>query len=237
MNLYIRDMSFDDDMDMDDLMDSPELQSDPIWSPQPPDSATTSSFSSSLLSRLEVPRPGSGKGVVNAQNARIPTPIYGHFSTVDTPSDTSVSTPPTTAPPTSAALPHPRVRTTINDSPENFFRRRALPSPISEDENMDSPTVMTKSMLSNLRMSTTPSTDKFPRPEPAMISPESPPDYLPRHWNYAPGLTPGRNRRRSDAISGGAGESRKVVFSMGFRADCEKCRERVPGHYSHVLRA
>ena len=47
-----------------------------------------------------------------------------------------------------------------------------------------------------------------------------------------------QRRRRSDAISGGGGgETGKVVFSMGYRADCEKCRERVPGHYSHVLKA
>ena len=217
--------------------DSPQSMSDPVWSPQPPDSAATSAFSSSLLSRLDVPRPGSGKGgAINAQNARVPTPIYGHFTTIDTPSDKSVSTPPV-APPTSAALPHPRVRTSTNDSTENFFRRRALPSPISEDENMDSPTVMTKSMFSNLRMSTTPAADKFPQSELGMISPKSPKDYIPKHWASAPGLTMAKNRRRSDAISGGVGESGKVVFSMGFRADCEKCRERVPGHYSHVLRA
>jgi hypothetical protein len=28
----------------------------------------------------------------------------------------------------------------------------------------------------------------------------------------------------------------KVILSMGFRADCDKCRSRVPGHYSHILR-
>jgi hypothetical protein len=45
----------------------------------------------------------------------------------------------------------------------------------------------------------------------------------------------GSGRRRSDAVSGEG--SRKVAFSMGFRADCDKCRERVPGHYNHVLKA
>ncbi|KAH0551539.1 hypothetical protein GP486_007245 [Trichoglossum hirsutum] len=28
----------------------------------------------------------------------------------------------------------------------------------------------------------------------------------------------------------------KVMFSMGYRADCEKCRDMVPGHYSHFVR-
>ena len=229
MNLYIHDAGMDEDMDLD-MMNSPAPYSDPVWSPRPPNSAKLDTFSGPLLSRLEIP----GSKAANASNARIPTPIYGHFSNVDTPSDTSVPTP-ITAPPTSAALPYPRIRTNTQDSSESFFRRRALPSPISEDENMDSPTVMTKSMLSNLRMSTTPSGDKFPSELP---SPESPPDCMPKHWINGPGLNTGRSRRRrSDAISGGAGETAKVVFSMGYRADCEKCRERVPGHYSHVLKA
>ena len=29
----------------------------------------------------------------------------------------------------------------------------------------------------------------------------------------------------------------KPMFSMGFRADCEMCRDRVPGHYNHIFRA
>lgn len=28
-------------------------------------------------------------------------------------------------------------------------------------------------------------------------------------------------------------EKRKPLFRMGYLADCEKCRLRVPGHYSH----
>ena len=28
----------------------------------------------------------------------------------------------------------------------------------------------------------------------------------------------------------------KPMFSMGFRADCEMCRNRVPGHYNHTFR-
>jgi hypothetical protein len=27
----------------------------------------------------------------------------------------------------------------------------------------------------------------------------------------------------------------KRGFSMGYRSDCEKCRMRVPGHFSHVI--
>ncbi|KAL2858707.1 hypothetical protein BJX68DRAFT_227073 [Aspergillus pseudodeflectus] len=30
--------------------------------------------------------------------------------------------------------------------------------------------------------------------------------------------------------------TKKLAFSMGYRADCDKCRRRVPGHYSHIIR-
>ncbi|ODQ73173.1 hypothetical protein LIPSTDRAFT_63463 [Lipomyces starkeyi NRRL Y-11557] len=28
---------------------------------------------------------------------------------------------------------------------------------------------------------------------------------------------------------------RKLVYSMGYRADCEKCRAKIRGHYSHIV--
>ena len=37
-------------------------------------------------------------------------------------------------------------------------------------------------------------------------------------------------RRRSQTVP-----SEKKRFCMGYRADCEKCRLRVPGHFSHFL--
>ena len=27
----------------------------------------------------------------------------------------------------------------------------------------------------------------------------------------------------------------KMVLAMGYRADCDKCRARVPGHYNHII--
>jgi hypothetical protein len=214
------------------MAESPIALTGPVWSPTLSGSTFSDPFASPISTRLTVST-ATARSVL-AQTPRIPTPIYGHFNALDTPSDSSIASP-MTAPPTSAALPHPRIRTsTMESQSDAFFRRRALPSPISEDENMDSPTVMTKAMLSNLKMSATPLRESFPDHD--LMSPQSARS-VPKHWMNAPGLTPARNRRRSDAISGGAGETGKVVFSMGYRADCEKCRERVPGHYSHVLRA
>ncbi|KAL2860906.1 uncharacterized protein BJX67DRAFT_367776 [Aspergillus lucknowensis] len=30
---------------------------------------------------------------------------------------------------------------------------------------------------------------------------------------------------------------KKLAFSMGYRADCDKCRRKVPGHYNHIMKA
>ncbi|KAL3478237.1 hypothetical protein BJX99DRAFT_109743 [Aspergillus californicus] len=29
--------------------------------------------------------------------------------------------------------------------------------------------------------------------------------------------------------------TKKLAFSMGYRADCDKCQRRIPGHYSHII--
>ena len=97
---------------------------------------------------------------------------------------------------------------------------------------MSSPTTITKGMFKDLDVSAPPLTATFPEND--MMTPESP-EFGSRKGSTGSGGSQG-SRRRSDAISWGVEGGSKVVFSMGFRADCEKCRERVPGHYSHVLR-
>lgn len=32
-----------------------------------------------------------------------------------------------------------------------------------------------------------------------------------------------------------AGQGVRRSFSMGYRADCDKCRLKVPGHFSHII--
>lgn len=95
-------------------------------------------------------------------------------------------------------------------------RSRRLPSPISEDEDYpDTPTGLTSSQLS--RLSVTPIVEQM---DEAMDEDHPPPGVV---------TTPSRGRKRSGALSG------KGRFLMGYRDDCEKCRQRVPGHYSHFL--
>ncbi|KAF1953497.1 hypothetical protein CC80DRAFT_139983 [Byssothecium circinans] len=94
-------------------------------------------------------------------------------------------------------------------------RSRRMPSPISEDEDIpDTPTAFAQSQLSRLSVTSHhTSTDGM---DAEMTSTLAPP-------------TPARGRKRSGALTGSG------RFSMGYREDCERCRQRVPGHYSHFL--
>ncbi|KAL8992412.1 MAG: hypothetical protein Q9188_007592 [Gyalolechia gomerana] len=88
-----------------------------------------------------------------------------------------------------------------------FLRRRRLPSPISEDEAMDDPDGM-GGMLGRLDMG--PKTNS------------QPPFRTNKMWGGGEPATPTKG---------------KMTISMGYRADCEKCRMKVPGHYNHFIRA
>ncbi|KAL8989062.1 MAG: hypothetical protein Q9169_008444 [Polycauliona sp. 2 TL-2023] len=88
-----------------------------------------------------------------------------------------------------------------------FLRRRRLPTPISEDEAMDAPDGM-GGMLGRLEMG--------PKPAAAQI-----PFKTNKMWG--PGST--------------TSAKGKMSISMGYRADCDKCRMKVPGHYNHWIRS
>jgi len=91
-------------------------------------------------------------------------------------------------------------------------RSRRMPSPISEDEDIpDTPTELTQSQLSRLSVSQADQMDTEDG-SPALAPPPTP-----------------RGRKRSGALTG------MGRYTMGFRPDCEKCQQRVPGHFSHFL--
>ena len=48
---------------------------------------------------------------------------------------------------------------------------------------------------------------------------------------------PRQPSRFAPPLSHSSSKRSKPMFSMGFRADCEMCRDRVPGHYNHIFRA
>ncbi|KAF1921257.1 hypothetical protein BDU57DRAFT_509983 [Ampelomyces quisqualis] len=197
----------DFDMDMED--DHFAVRSQPSQSPQGffmrPAMLNTSLF---------------GADAVNT-NGRIPTPIHPTFKRSGMnglgfptsgaagglhTSNHNVGVPSMQAP-TSRRTAHQ----TFNDDCS-----RRLPSPISEDEDIpDTPTALTQSQLSRLSFSQANPADRMDM--------ETSPSSL-----ALPPTTP-RGRKRSGALTG------MGRFSMGYREDCEKCRQRVPGHYSHFL--
>lgn len=207
------------------MEDSQPLGS-PLWSPRlssSPASSQTHRATPSLASKAV-----SQVQQLSISGTRIPTPIYGHFQM--SPPDTSMNTPTSTT----SLEPMSKLATVHEDQHDLFMRRRRLPSPISEDEDMESPTTTTGGMLRKLDMSAT-----------------APPHYLADVDMMTP-VTPNANvflcsgwrDKRRGAFDGRIKEFKseenstqgKVVLSMGFRVDCDRCRSRVPGHYSHVFR-
>lgn len=83
--------------------------------------------------------------------------------------------------------------------------------------------------------------DPFSEGDTNMIMPDSPLRPANNHLD-----SDFRNKRRGALVEGsalkgvigkgGTNPGGKIGFSMGFRADCEKCRDHVPGHYAHFLK-
>jgi hypothetical protein len=94
---------------------------------------------------------------------------------------------------------------------EQYLRSRRLPSPISEDEAMDFPAAPKNSPLET----SAPVETRNPEPQPRGLR------------------TPAR---MAQPLTGESPPKGKIMFSMGFRADCEMCRNRVPGHSNHIFR-
>lgn len=94
--------------------------------------------------------------------------------------------------------------------------KERFPSPISEDEP-HTPTTSTGSQFSLLTV-TDVDMDAESTPRPAPQTPE---------------VHVRKQRARSGAFTSPRDPSKK--FSMGYRSDCEKCRNRVPGHMNHFL--
>jgi hypothetical protein len=95
--------------------------------------------------------------------------------------------------------------TPINQATDRLRHDRALPSPISEGEQ--SPSIILNGMADmQMDMGTG---DEM-------------------------GDSPKRGHRRfRHSTEGSQGGGKR--FAMGYRSDCEKCRQKVPGHFSHVL--
>ncbi|KAL9119976.1 MAG: hypothetical protein Q9187_003470 [Circinaria calcarea] len=187
---------------------------------QPPDSPLWSRMQSPLAGSMSpTRRPFPTTEHLARDGTRIATPIYGHFNHSD-----RYSTHPSTAFFTS--------HDPSSTAHSLFHRRHALPSPISEDESMDSPTNTTGCLLRRLDMNH--QTPNHLNTHTPVTTPDTSPTETPfGDAVMATNEPPIREQRRGAIVGGPPG---KAILSMGFRGDCEKCRQKVPGHWSHVLR-
>ncbi|KAF7589867.1 hypothetical protein BBP40_003579 [Aspergillus hancockii] len=120
---------------------------------------------------------------------------------------------------------------TSDDSTASYFdlqRPQRLPSPASEDED-----AMTsfKDNASDVDMT-------YNTSRPASFSPSTwvgMEDSSLNMQHHIPSTGIAKEKQQASA-SKTVASKKKVTISMGFRADCEKCRGKVPGHYSHIIR-
>lgn len=138
-------------------------------------------------------------------SSRIPTPIHSSFAPFIRTDKASINGPLDSADDEALI--------------ERFRRGRGLPSPISEDET--SPSVIVAG-FSDMQMDV----ESSSQPVPVMETPTK------------KGHTRSKHSLRAwtgngSELPGGGGQKRS--FSLGYRADCEKCRMKVPGHFSHII--
>ncbi|CAA9966740.1 hypothetical protein PTMSG1_10099 [Pyrenophora teres f. maculata] len=197
--------NIDYDMDMDE--DDFDVRS------QPPESPALYSSSNSFM-RPAMLQASLFNSESSPSNGRLPTPIHatfkrGSMNGLGYPMSGSAGGLNTSnMHASSMQAPPPTWKSSRQEKDDD--RSRRMPSPISEDDDIpDTPTALTQSQLSRLSVSH---------------------DYMETEdsSNLVPPITP-RTRKRSGALTG------MGRFSMGYRDDCEKCRQRVPGHYSHYL--
>jgi hypothetical protein len=105
-----------------------------------------------------------------------------------------------------------------------FPRNKRLPSPISEGET--SPSVIIEGlgeMQMEVDMENPTPTKKGHRRSPHAST------HSLRSWSGFGGGAGGILGNGTDRTG------MKRSFSMGYRADCEKCRNKVPNHFSHII--
>ncbi|OKL61627.1 hypothetical protein UA08_03865 [Talaromyces atroroseus] len=163
---------------------------------------------------------------------RISTPIHSHF-TLNMNSELMADS--------------SRPTGTLNPLDEsNWWRRRRLPSPISEAGG-DSPA----EPLHDLENPSKETTDNWPdspssmdvdghAPSTTFLQvPEQNLEGVAAHLPEFPQSNASSlSAVHSETAALNPGPRReKISFSMGYRADCEKCQMKVPGHYSHIVRS
>ncbi|KAE8138742.1 hypothetical protein BDV38DRAFT_243707 [Aspergillus pseudotamarii] len=141
------------------------------------------------------------------------TSAYGYFPPTTSNHDSTLSTC------------HP----TSHGATPSCFDTQRLPSPVSDGEDA---MASTKDTASDVDMTYNPS-------RPASFSPSiwlGTERSSPNTQETMPSMDSAKDtlpEPKSKSVS----NKKKITISMGYRADCEKCRCKVPGHYSHIIHA
>ncbi|KAK6811120.1 hypothetical protein RU639_012953 [Aspergillus parasiticus] len=183
----------------------------------------------SIGDRTQYPWPTSARGNEDIQPSLIPHSLVNQYLTI---SERHAATsaygylPPTTSDHGSTLS---TCHLTSHDATPCYLDAQRLPSPVSDGE--DAMTSI-KDTTSDVDMTYNPS-------RPASFSPST---WLgterssPNMQETMPSMDSARGTLQEQR-SKSASNKKKITISMGYRADCEKCRCKVPGHYSHIIRA
>lgn len=145
----------------------------------------------------------------------------------------------------------------------SMVQNRSLPSPISESggEEAGSPDMVLDSMAlhensfdqsaasgdspghehlhrceHDTELDTTPTPLSAMRSSPAPMATSSPiRGAMDSDLGATPSPRKGHSRSRHTVVAWTQQPGMKKSFSIGYRADCEKCRNRVPGHFNHII--
>ena len=142
---------------------------------------------------------------------RLATPIWGHFSD----SDLNMDTNGVGARPSTTLSPFIR-----EEEDATWWRGRRLPSPADTFDEIMTPISQAVGMMGRLHVDTAGghNVSQNDTPFPALLNQEH-------------SVLEGQSERFRGELD--APRSRRLT--MGFRADCGKCIQRVPGHYSHIV--
>lgn len=146
-------------------------------------------------------------------NERLPTPIYGHFSDRDVNMDMHG------AGARASTLLSPFIR---EEEEAPWWRGHHLPSPADTPDEFMTPVSQADGMMDRLNADTAGSNDATNTKTPFPPLPS-------QGHSILEGL--GESFRAELDVP----RSRRLV--MGVRGDCDKCRRKVPGHYSHIVYA
>ena len=142
---------------------------------------------------------------------RLPTPIYGHFN------DSDVNMDMNGLGARSSTVLSPLIR---EEEEAPWWRGHRLPSPVDNFDGLMAPLSQADGMMDRINVNTAGSND-LSRDDTS----------FPALPNQGHSVLEGQ----SESFGGEPDAPRSRRLTMGFRADCDKCIQRVPGHYSHIV--